>query len=163
MRKLFFLMMAVTLTLSCEKDSTFNPNETNYYPLEIGNYWVYRHFKMPNEGGEIPMFSYDSVFIDQDSLINGNKYFVLRKMGYTTDESNPEGYKLDDHDNQYQVIELLRDSSGYIINDEGQVRFAENNFTDTLAYQDEIIDGIKHYTMSMKMGTPRYIAMILNR
>ena len=154
MRKLIFLGLAITLTISCEKDSPNDPAETNYYPLEIGNYWIYRHFKMPNEGGEVAMFNYDSVFIDQDSVINGNKYFVIKKVGYSTSETNPDGFRINDDTGQVQIVELLRDSSGYIVNDKGHIRFAENNFTDTLAYQNEIVDGLKHFTISMKMEKP---------
>jgi hypothetical protein len=53
MRKLFFIGFALAILTSCQKNDE-NPlqKKSVYLPLEIGNYWVYEHYKIDTLGNE---------------------------------------------------------------------------------------------------------------
>jgi hypothetical protein len=125
MRKLFALIMAVGFLLSCKKEED-TIAKGSYLPLKVGNYWIYQEFMIDTSGIETANSILDSVVINRDTIINHKKYYVL------------EGNYPYPHRYQPGIIEYLRDSSSYIVNQNGIVRFAENDFTDTLAYRAEI-------------------------
>ena len=125
MRKFIALIMAVSFLSSCKKEED-TIAKVSYLPLNVGNYWIYQEFMIDTSGNETANSIIDSVIINRDTIINRKKYYVL--------EGNypyPDGY-------QREIVENLRDSSGYIVNQNGTVRFAENDFTDTIAYRAEI-------------------------
>jgi hypothetical protein len=125
MRKFIALIMAVAFLSSCKKEED-SITKFSYLPLNIGNYWIYQEFMIDTSGNETANSIIDSAIINRDTIINRKKYYVL--------EGNYP------YPNRYQrgIIEILRDSSGYIVNQKGTVLFAENNFKDTIAYRAEI-------------------------
>jgi hypothetical protein len=75
------LLLSVSISLaafSCDQDefpiSFCNPEK--YLPLEIGNCWVYRNYKIFN-GGLVDYAGIDSMFITADTLMLGHRYFLL--------------------------------------------------------------------------------------
>ena len=52
---------------------------------------------------------------------------------------------------QWKVINMLRDSSGYLVDVHGIIRFAPDNFTEVLASKTEIHSGDTLYTLTYKM------------
>ncbi|PWJ43195.1 hypothetical protein [Sediminitomix flava] len=123
MRKLFLIGLVFTLLFSCDKDdsSLTSPSLGNYFPLAIGNYWVYEHYQIDSLGNEIRRNQLDSVIISRDTLINGLQYFVL--------EGNYSFFNNEEH---WGIIDILRDSASYLVNDKGRIRFSATNFTDAL-------------------------------
>lgn len=146
MRNLFLLSLIISLLVSCETgtdtplndDNTSNPGNS-YMPLEIGNYWIYQHVDITSQGQETVRDITDSIVVDRDTVIDGNQYFVIEGTNYPYDGG------------KWGTLELLKDSSGYIVNHEGVVRFSEENFTDTLAAKTEVIDQDTLYRLTYKM------------
>ena len=49
------------------------------------------------------------------------------------------------------LVALLRDSSGYLLDANGTIKFAAGNFTDVLASKTEIVEGDTLYTLQYRM------------
>ena len=146
MRQLFLISLILGLLTSCEKGTDSNlidggsPISSNgYFPLEIGNYWIYQHVEIDSSNKETVREIIDSMVVDRDTFINGNQYFVIEGTNYPFDGG------------RWGTLELLRDSSGCIVNHEGVVRFSENNFSDTLASKTEVINQDTLYILTYKM------------
>jgi len=140
MRNLFALIMAAAFLISCEQE-TDKVNEIIYFPLEIGNYWIYQHYDIDSSGNETQKSLMDSILITRDTIINGNQYFVLQGTYYPYTHNHSE------------IVFILRDSAGYILNEKGTIMFSENNFTDTLVnyYYIEQYSGDTIYNSIAKM------------
>lgn len=142
MRNLFLLGLAIGLFVSCEtkEDPELQPTEnTIYFPLLIGNYWVYQHYDIDPQGFESTRGVTDSVVIARDTLIGGHQYFILEGSNYPY------------HGGSWVTLDVVRDSSGYIVNKEGVIRFSQSNFTDILASKTEVIGGDTLYTLNYQM------------
>ena len=136
MRKLFLIGVMISILTSCQKKDEI-PAETKseYLPLSIGNYWVYEHYMVDSSGIETVLPHIDSIFINKDTLIRNNKYFIL------------EG-----HNYPYQRIDIVRDSSKYLVNSKGEILFSETNFSDILYHTVELINTVDTvYTIDWKM------------
>jgi hypothetical protein len=122
MRKFIALIMAVSFMSSCKKEDDIK-TKIGYFPLSIGNYWIYQEFMIDTSGNEIANSKLDSVIIKRDTIINDKKYFVFEGTNYPFTARGNWG-----------IVDILRDSSGYIVNQNGTVLFTRDNFTDTIAY-----------------------------
>ncbi len=130
MRNVLLLGLAISLSLlSCKDDDDTTQDPTppmeidNYTPLEIGNYWVYENVKIDEYGTEIPIAQTDSIYIERDTLINGNTYYVLEGQKYIFNSS-------------YDIFDIIRDSVGYLVTHNGEIRFSSTNFSDILLTQE---------------------------
>lgn len=132
MRNLFYLGLVIILFASCEKDDSPTINDsvekTDYLPLEIGNYWIYKHYDIDSLGNESEKDRIDTVKINRDTIINNYQYFILEETNYPYSGT------------AWGIKDILRDSSGYIVNEKGQIRFSVNNFSDTLASKVEVFN-----------------------
>jgi hypothetical protein len=142
MRKLFVLGLAMALLSACQKipDPELTP-ESSYTPMEIGKYWVYGHYQIDPNGQAVAYSMTDSVIITSDTLISGSRYYVFEGTNYPWNGG------------QWQVIAMLRDSSGYLVDVHGIIVFAQDNFTEVLASKTEIHNGDTLYTLTYKMET----------
>jgi hypothetical protein len=124
MRKLFFIAAMIAIFSACQKDDETNQSQTtpepDYFPMAIGNYWVYENV-MIDTLGTIITEKIDSVFINRDTLIEDEAFFVFEQI--TT---------LSNGDIRVKPRMYYRDSSGYIIDSSGAIFFSDKNFTDTL-------------------------------
>jgi hypothetical protein len=118
-KQLIFSVLIIFI-VSCEKQETMNingigePSDTQlYFPLTIGSYWVYQTFTQ-NDTGFTTNGNLDSMFIEKDTVINGNTYFKFNRI---PPQITPA---------------FRRDSLGYILDETGRIYFSINNFTDTL-------------------------------
>ncbi len=134
MRILFALALTIALFASCKKDNnddtnqeTPNPVTKNYFPLKIGNYWVYEQYKIDTLGVAISTNQIDSVIITRDTVINNNTYFVLEGINYPFNGGN------------WGIVQISRDSSGYLVNQHGDILLAPNRIGDTLATRVQLI------------------------
>ena len=145
MRKLIYLGLGLMsfFFFSCQKDGNESDGSTlkvfNYYPLEIGNYWIYSNYKIDTLGNERDMNKKDSVIISRDTIIRGNQYYILEGSMYLFDGG------------EWSIIDILRDSSGYLINDKGEVKFSANNFIDTLYTFIQLNNEDTLYTVTYQM------------
>ena len=122
--------MFVTL-LSCEKG---DEDPVNYFPLAVGNYWVYGYFWTNSQSENPTPFAFDSIAISRDTLISGLKYFVIEGCQFF-------------FNGEWRIIDIVRDSSGYIINHEGVTLFSATNFSDIL--HNEVVFLTTHRILSM--------------
>jgi len=126
MKKMILLLVIATLALACQKeelpDNPENPpvSEKNYYPLTIGSYWNFQSFRVDTNGVETDLNKADSVIITKDTIINGETYAVFEGTNYPFSQGN------------WGIVNIARDSLGYMVNHLGTIIFSSNNFTDTL-------------------------------
>jgi hypothetical protein len=104
-----------------QKNSNVTDKVTDYYPLGVGNYWVYESFQVDTLGNEISFLGIDSVVVTSDTLIDGQMHFYIGSVKYP--------------DSTVKAYSRYRDSSGCIVNQYGRVFLSVNNFTDTLHTQ----------------------------
>jgi hypothetical protein len=139
MRRLIIIAFVLPILFSCNKENNeIEPSEVlTYFPLEIGNYWIYQHYKIDTLGNETILEAIDSITITKDTLIRGDNFFIFEghsDMGFCDLDGS-----------------VLRDSSGYLVDSAGNIFFAESNFTDTLLTYAAFIDGDTVYTIDYKM------------
>lgn len=123
MRKVFYLLFVLSI-FSCKKDNSLkinpSPEMLKDVPLTIGSYWVYEYYNVDTVTGMNQNLNMkDSIVIVSDTVLNGKKYVV--RMGNVPFSGM----------NTWGIIDIVRDSSGYLVNAQGTVLFAENNFIDT--------------------------------
>jgi len=118
MNKLLIIIILITTLGSCSKqeDVTINKLEEedgNFLPLSVGNYWIYEVSQVDTNGNST-FQKIDSTYIDSDTIINNNIYFVIKSSA------------------SINYIQFLRDSSGYIVDDNGQKYLYQRLIDDTL-------------------------------
>lgn len=79
---------------------------SNYFKLQTGNYWIYDRYTIDTNNMET-FTGQDSAYVWGDTVVNGNTY-----------------YKLFDH----YATRVLRDSSGFIIDTNGDIYFTNAIF-----------------------------------
>ena len=82
-----------------------------YMPLAIGNYWVYNTYRIDTLGNETLYSSDDSAYVDRDTIIDGETYFII------------EG----DFNARHAVGSLLRNDGNNVLNLGGSITFTTNN------------------------------------
>jgi hypothetical protein len=144
MKKLFFIGITLAILTSCQKNDE-NPlqKKSDYLPLEIGNYWVYEHYKIDTLGNETKLSWVDSIVIKRDTIIGNNKYYIHEGIMFNIG---------------WRVIEIVRDSFKYLVNDKGKILFSENNFSDILNFEFECFNDTNDtiYTISYRMENPTH-------
>ena len=124
---------------SCSKEGS-NPVEpinaqekvTDYYPMGVGNYWIYEYYTSDSTLNFIDQNIIDSVYVEKDSICNGNVYAVVCSS-YWSGQT------------------LIRDSSDYLVTNTGKKIFTiakdTSNFIDRYyPYPDNVY----HETWKMK-------------
>jgi hypothetical protein len=122
---LFSCLISSVLFISCNNDDDSSQEEQlsdpNFYALTVGNSWKYQYFKRINRTGEFESLdAFDDVTITGTSEINGNEYFNFK----TVTSGNDSYTCIPDNGT---VITKLRDSLGYLINENGLKYFSYSN------------------------------------
>ncbi|MFN3528633.1 MAG: hypothetical protein ACK417_01760 [Bacteroidia bacterium] len=124
MQKLILLVLLVLSNIACRKENQElqpeNPNSpaTPVLISEKGSYFVYHIFEIDSSGNETPYGRPDTIFVEGDSLINGNRYVHLKDQWFNI------GLK----------SIFFRDSSGYIVDEAGLIHWANRNLPDTVRF-----------------------------
>lgn len=146
MRKLFLLGLITLLIVSCENndpkpgiDEPVVTPDHSYFPLTIGSFWVYQHLTINPDGIETLWEETDSIVVSKDTLINDRLYYVFEGTNYPFNGRD------------WGIVDILRDSMGYIVNQHGDVKLSFENFTDTLYVKTENHQDQLLYTLSFKM------------
>jgi hypothetical protein len=91
MTKYILIICIIIVCVSCKKDPMVNtPNSTNattttqdtMLPLAVGNYWIYQSSKDDSIGTYTMQNSFDSLYVEKDSMIMGEHYFKLTHSNY---------------------------------------------------------------------------------
>lgn len=101
-------------------------SSADYFPLAIGNYWVYNNYLIDSNGTETLLTDIDSIVINRDTLIRGNTYYIMEGVSYPY--------------NIWRTENILRDSSNYIVDNTGRIIFSDSDFNNTL-YENDVIVG----------------------
>lgn len=127
MKRIIYVCLFVLLVMSCstaENDTDPLNSESNFYALTVGNEWVYKNYKLNTDTQNYDDTGVvDSVSIVGTEVINHNTYFKFRR--FTT--GNEQGITFCKPNGEH--FELLRDSLGYLIKDDGSIKYANNDFT----------------------------------
>ncbi len=118
MKNLLFLFAILGLLIfnACERSADPTSPTPDYYQLKPGNYWVYQIQEIQNDTSvQISPYT-DSVYIEKDTLINEINYSKLRGTNWM----------------HSPYTNYLRDSLGYLIDQNGHVYFSVDNNRDTL-------------------------------
>ncbi len=126
MKRIIYVCFIALFLSSCTSDNDDNPqNEnSNFYALTVGNQWVYKNYGYNNatqnydDTGVV-----DSVSIVGTEIINENIYYKFRR--WTT--GNGDGISFCNPNGEH--FELLRDSLGYLVRDDGKIKYSNNDFT----------------------------------
>lgn len=128
MKRLLMLLPVFALTFSCtdNNDNPFQqPEVDNFYALTLGNSWVYKNYKdnlnsdVYDDTGVI-----DSISIVGTEEFNGNTYYKFRRL--TT--GNEAGITFCNENGEH--FEFLRDSLGYLVRNDGRIKFTNNDFSE---------------------------------
>jgi len=142
MKQLFVVVITFFILTSCQKENS-TELQPNYLPLKIGNYWIYQYFVIDYLGNETELAKIDSVVIIGDTIINNNRYFIFEGDNHTVPVRN--------------IVDILRDSSGYIVDNHGKIQFSNNNFTDTLNFRfGTCCENDTIFIISYTMERPNY-------
>lgn len=124
MKKTITILIFSLLIMSCKKKEIESVvviplptvKASAYQPLTSGSYWIYQRFTVFSADSEIASTSFDSVWIARDTVIQNDTFAVFQAP--------------------FQILLypqfLLRDSSGYLVDQKGAIKFSLYNFTDTL-------------------------------
>lgn len=132
-------MISLLVFHSCKKDEI----TIDYYPLNIGNYWVYGHDWDGMSGSGYDYLTIDSIFIQNDTIINGFTYFVIERAPNLFNED-------------WSIVDNVRDSLGYIVNCKGDILFSSTNFTDILFTEVTLLGSDTFYVATYQMEEPDY-------
>jgi len=115
---LSLLFFIVACTEKNDGDSPKIPDPPDYFPMTPGSFWVYNCYEIDSLGNESLFIENDTARVIGDTLINGNTYRIFSDRRYITG-SPFENF-------------FYRDSLGYIVNENGDIKFARDNLQDTL-------------------------------
>ena len=84
MKRSIVISMMALFVASCKKEGS-NPVQpigaqekvTDYYPMGVGNYWIYQYYASDSTLNFVDQNIIDSVYIEKDSVYNGNVYAVV--------------------------------------------------------------------------------------
>lgn len=126
--KLNLIALAAMMLFSCANENILppnnDPNAATYSQLGVGNYWIYEKFATDSNGNDYSLNSFDSVYIESDTLINGEAYFkMIEPVSYI---NTPTPYQIP------KTVTFLKDSLNYIVNSKHQIVFSSNDFNNIL-------------------------------
>lgn len=110
------LGISILFLSACKKENpeiSYSEQEPIYkFPTKKGSYWVYQWYSIDSVGNEIALNQTDSLKIIGDSILNGKTYAIYKQKDFSSN----------------QVTYLQRDSSGYIVNENGEILFTYVDF-----------------------------------
>lgn len=137
-KSILIISIGIIFFTSCRKeDSTsttpITTQETvnDYFPLNTGNYWVYKQTSLDSSGNIIPnTWGNDSIVVKNDTVINNKTYHTIIEYNFLG-SPNPHNH-------------FYRDSLNYIVDNNGAIVFSINPgfvykqvfsyLSDTIAY-----------------------------
>ncbi len=142
MKRIFFSLFFLAFIYSCNSDDdaqTSDEQETNFYALTVGNSWVYKNYRYSTQTQTYDDANViDSVSIVGKEVLNGNEYFKFRR--FTTGNTNNSIFFYPDGEH----FELLRDSLGFLVRDDGSIKYINNFFDEVLMTSEDWGDVYVH-------------------
>lgn len=136
--------IAALVLVSCKKE-TITSKYSFKIPTSEGSYWEYEWVKVEANGSETPLNISERVTIMGDTLVNGLRYIKYQKE--YLNQINSYSYQ------------LLRDSLGVVVDDQGVIIYSPNQFGKVLEKRpDQVFPEWKlemydNVTVSTPVGT----------
>ncbi|MDN3724822.1 hypothetical protein QRD02_10540 [Aequorivita sp. SDUM287046] len=133
---LSILLLFSVLFISCNNDDDAPQeeqelSEPNFYALTVGNSWRYEYFRRINRTDQFESSNaFDDVSIIGTTEVNGNIYFLFETT--TTGNDNTNVFVPDNG----TVVTKLRDSAGYLIDENGLKYFSYSNLNQEYLIRD---------------------------
>ena len=149
LKSLILLCSLALLVLSCNKDddppqpSAATVTYPDYTQLKVGNYWIYQRFQIDN-GTATPLAVFDSVYVEKDTLMRGNKYFLLKAPIVHASPGERPGV-------------WLRDSLHYLVGRSGTILFSSEDFQTVYRKHHEVLNQDTIYSLVSKMADRDYL------
>ena len=124
MKRTVYLCFIALIAFSCSTtDHNQDDLDSNFYALTVGNEWVYKNYLYnPSIQDYEDTGVVDSVSIVGTEVLNDKIYYKFRR--WTT--GNASGITFCNPNGEH--FELLRDSLGYLVRDDGSIKYANNDF-----------------------------------
>src|SRR5688572_16141233 len=97
MKRYIILAAIPALLFSCKKSRPAPQNPASsaslatsgpaYFPLEVGNYWVYQYFDIDESGIATATAKLDSCYISEDTIIRGRRYFRFHEQNLSLNQT----------------------------------------------------------------------------
>ena len=154
MRKLFLVgIMSYLALTSCKNDENkVTTTVSNYFPLSVGNYWIYNVYQQDLKTSKDSLIGADSLYIKKDTVIKNQKYCILSEKPVSQNLYSCIAFSVL-RDSVNCVLEISRDTVYTFLN------YA--NFTDTMSkwhydiFDPEIKSGyVKQYKLYKPFEVP---------
>jgi len=142
MKRILITLSFLAFFCSCtsnDDSQTEDLQTDNFYALTVGNSWEYRWYNFnpgtseepnPNElTSSTPVT--ESISIVGTEELNGNLYYKFKKVISGNDELG--GISILPYSGEY--FEYYRDSLGFLINSDGDIKFVNNSNEEFLMYE----------------------------
>lgn len=124
-----FAIAIIISVFSCKKEKEDNPTPgfndpkiivyDDYTKLSPGNYWIYQDYRIDSvNAAAIPLGTYDSAYVEKDTVIHGSSYHKYLDAAYGSNPANPT-----------YTISYLKDSLSYIVDNYGKIVFSSEDFS----------------------------------
>ena len=135
MRSLLVSIILSSFLLSCSPDD-ITPVDSGFYNLKLGNSWVYYYeIAASTSTPEFQLTNVvDSIQIVAIETINGKDFYQFRKR------TSGNELEIVDYNPNGETFFFRRDSSGYLIDEQGIIQFSNSDFSPRLARQEEWAD-----------------------
>lgn len=139
--KLIPILLFSGMMISCnnDDDSSEQMVETEFFPLSVGNYWVYKMYDTPNPETDELLFAsiIDTVKIKGTTLVDDIQYFVKETKRYNSNILEEES------------TELIRvNESGHLVAEGGKVLHPGNDIAYTVS--QEWMDFVLEYKLEQE-------------
>ncbi len=122
MKRSFVFLSMILLFTYCKSDivepTSSQEQVTDYFPLSVGNYWVYKVYSADSTLNFVDNNQIDSMYVQKDSVVNGNVYKVVKSSFFN------------------ETV-LMRDSLNYLVTHSGKKLL-------TLNKSDEILSQVSY-------------------
>lgn len=113
---LLIVILSFVVLQACKKDEPDPdpvPQESvlDYFPLTVGNYWIYEVSHCDSTWTECNYSRTDSNYVSKDTMIRGNMYYKIEGRNFLF----PEPF-------------FLRDSLDYLVDHKGNILFSNKDF-----------------------------------
>ncbi|MBU2928744.1 hypothetical protein [Winogradskyella psychrotolerans] len=122
MKRIIYVCFIAMLLSSCTTSDNNQDLDSNFYALTVGNQWHYRWYSVNNEGVESPRDVQESISIVGTEEINGSIYYRFNRIISGNENGN---YLFAPENGEH--FEYYRDSLGYLVNQDGYIKFSNNS------------------------------------
>ena len=141
-------LVSLVIFLACNKNESNSdpvPQESvlEYYPLTVGNYWIYGKSNCDSTWTECNSTSIDSNYVSKDTMINGVQYFKIEGGNFISNEPL-----------------FLRDSLEYIVDNHGNIKFSNKDFETKFNEQYVVANGDTLYFWYSKMVEVPFVVQV---